>query len=669
MNNKSKKFTIILAAIFIAAICVFSFIFRISGGVSVHAAASAEVQEQPAQVSEPAAQAASETTKKEIVFESEDELKYEDKSNVRNWINGKDYDDYVYTLKLYEGTGFSGRPYMFATENYAKRLEFGKTSDSTTHMESDYYLNFYNVDGSVLFDLSLGQLNSGYRMLGIELTRTQVRIYHLGYSAQANTELWSTTITDISKVEYLQDLIIHSGFIVVDNPFAESHLQMNTPITEKLTLYKTVEVPPPVQYEEEYLLEESNVLHSPTENNRGKAKTWLASVGDYGAYIYKLSFEVNGNSKSAWHSFGATVAGQDYELSGGVEQNDTGVFAGYVSYTPRGPGAGIEDTNITELPQGVKKITIELLNSKRFDAILIRMYGELADASKVGFKTCTIDDFGTLESIVFADDLRHKSSGGDNGFDGTVTEELIVTRYQTVGSSIPLPEDPTKEGHTFVGWYYDEEFTRPYRNRPIYADTKLYAKFQINRYTVTLISDEEDAEPQYQTVDWNTVLSPETPTKRGYDFLGWFYEDGTEYAGQAIKEDTTLIARWQIKTFTVTFYVDGEIYTVKEVEYGTVFSKVVEDAATENLELLAVLEGESEKKIKNFLNTEITDNYSVRAIKTKLDPTAAQLFFGQYPWIFAVGGAAMSLVVAGISIAGYFAQKHNRVQSTGRKKR
>ncbi len=665
MNNKSKKFSIILAAIFIAAICVFSFIFRISGGVSVHAAASAEVQEQPAQVSEPAAQAASETTKKEIVFESEEELEYKDKSNVRDWISGKDYDDYVYTLELYEGTGFSGIPYQFYT---GKTLEFGKTYDSTTHMESDYYLNFW-IDGSVYFDVQLGEVNSGYRMLGIELTRTQFRVYHLGYYAQANTELWSITITDFSKVEQLIDLMILSGFTVEGNPFADNGIQTNTPITEKLTLYKTVEVPPPVQYEEEYLLEESNVLHSPTENNRGKAKYWLASVEDYDNYLYKLSFEINGNSKSAWHSFGATVAGQDYELTGGAGQNnDMGVFAGYVSYTPRGPGAGIEDTNITELPQGVKKITLELVNAKSDNVKIIRMYGELADASKVCFKICGTDDFGRLESIFFADDFRHKASGGDNGFDGTVTEELIVTRYQTVGSSIPLPEDPMKEGHTFVGWYYDEEFTRPYRNRPIYADTKLYAKFQINRYTVTLISD-EDATPQYQTVDWNTVLSPETPTKRGYDFLGWFYEDGTEYAGQAIKEDTTLIAHWQIKTFTVTFYVDGEIYTVKEVEYGTVFSKVVEDAATENLELLAVLEGESEKKIKNFLNTEITDNYSVRAIKTKLDPTAAQLFFGQYPWIFAVGGAAMSLVVAGISIAGYFAQKHNRVQSTGRKKR
>ena len=160
---------------------------------------------------------------------------------------------------------------MFSTENYAKRFDFSKTFDSITHMESEYYLNFYDVDGSVLFEVPLGQLNSAYRMLGIELTRTQVRIYHLGYYAQANTELWSTTITDISKVEYLRDLIIHSGFIVVDSPFADNSIQTNTPITEKLTLYKTVEVPPPVQYEEEYLLEESNVLHSPTENNRGMA--------------------------------------------------------------------------------------------------------------------------------------------------------------------------------------------------------------------------------------------------------------------------------------------------------------------------------------------------------------------------------------------------------------
>lgn len=128
--NKSKKFTVIIAAFFIAAICVFSFIFRISGGMNVHAAASAEVQEQPVQTTEPIGQVASETTKREIVFESEEELKYEVKSNVRNWINGKDYDDYVYTLKLYEGTGFSGRPYMFATENYAKRIEFNKNFDA-----------------------------------------------------------------------------------------------------------------------------------------------------------------------------------------------------------------------------------------------------------------------------------------------------------------------------------------------------------------------------------------------------------------------------------------------------------------------------------------------------------------------------------------------------------
>ena len=48
MKNKTKKFTVIIAAICIAALCVFSITFR-NGGVSAHAAASAGVQEQATQ--------------------------------------------------------------------------------------------------------------------------------------------------------------------------------------------------------------------------------------------------------------------------------------------------------------------------------------------------------------------------------------------------------------------------------------------------------------------------------------------------------------------------------------------------------------------------------------------------------------------------------------------
>ncbi len=237
---------------------------------------------------------------------------------------------------------------------------------------------------------------------------------------------------------------------------------------------------------------------------------------------------------------------------------------------------------------------------------------------------------------------------------------------------LPLPEEPTKEGYTFAGWYYGTdtdhgENCTAYNGEQITAETKLHAHFNINRYTVTFdtVGGKEIAN---QVVDWGTELTPPTPEKTGHNFKGWYLSDGTEYTGQAIKEDTTLIAQWQVKILTVTFYVGGEVYIVKEVEYGTRFVEIIEEAATENLELLTVLEGETEKKINKYLNVEITDNYDVTAVKIKADPTSAQIFFGKYPWIFAASGAGLALTVALIGVAGYFAQKQS-VQSTGRKKR
>ncbi len=250
--------------------------------------------------------------------------------------------------------------------------------------------------------------------------------------------------------------------------------------------------------------------------------------------------------------------------------------------------------------------------------------------------------------------------------------EITYILEEDPNYEVPLPEEPTKEGYTFAGWYYGAdtdhgENCTAYNGEQITAETKLHAHFNINRYTVTFdtVGGKEIAN---QVVDWGTELTPPTPEKTGHDFKGWYLSDGTEYTGQPIKEDTTLIAQWQIKILTVTFYVGGEVYIVKDVEYGTRFVEVIEEAATENLELLTVLEGETEKKINKYLNVEITDNYDVTAVKIKADPTSAQIFFGKYPWIFAASGAGLALTVALIGVAGYFAQKQS-VQSTGRKKR
>lgn len=131
--------------------------------------------------------------------------------------------------------------------------------------------------------------------------------------------------------------------------------------------------------------------------------------------------------------------------------------------------------------------------------------------------------------------------------------DTIRFMYRT---PVSMPADPVKEGYTFVGWYYDSEYKTAYDGEPIYADTQLYAKFEINRYIVTFNSDGGSAVAS-QTVDWNTSATLSTPTRDGYAFKGWFLPNGTQYTNQAIKADTTLTAKWERNRFTVTFKSDG----------------------------------------------------------------------------------------------------------------
>ena len=142
--------------------------------------------------------------------------------------------------------------------------------------------------------------------------------------------------------------------------------------------------------------------------------------------------------------------------------------------------------------------------------------------------------------------------------------------------TVPLPDEPVKEGYTFAGWYYDEAYTQPYDGAPIYADTKLYAKMDINRYTVRF-DGQNGVDYTAITVDWNTAAPLPTPTRTGYTFVGWFDGD-TQYTDQPVKENKTLTAHWEIMTFTVTFMVDGETYKTVTVEYGTRLSEAADAA-------------------------------------------------------------------------------------------
>ena len=236
---------------------------------------------------------------------------------------------------------------------------------------------------------------------------------------------------------------------------------------------------------------------------------------------------------------------------------------------------------------------------------------------------------------------------------------------------VSLPEEPTKEGYTFAGWYYGTdsehgENCTAYNGEQITAETKLHAHFNINRYTVTFDSA-GGKEIENQVVDWSTELTPPTPEKTGYDFKGWYLPDGTEYTGQAIKEDLTLIAHWQIKVFTVTFYVGGEVYATREVNYGTTFAELAEEAKGLNLKVLSIITGLGEQPLDDYANTIITENYAVNS--TNLTTVERiTYFFNNYPWVFVVVGAVLSVIIGIIGAVLYNKQVKPAVRRRGKKR-
>ena len=213
----------------------------------------------------------------------------------------------------------------------------------------------------------------------------------------------------------------------------------------------------------------------------------------------------------------------------------------------------------------------------------------------------------------------------------------------------PLPDDPVKEGHRFVGWYFDEALTRPYDGSAITEDTQLYAKFEIYRYTVKFDSN-GGAAVANQTVDWNTAVNAPTLEREGYTFLGW-YDGDVKYEGQAVTENMTLTAKWEVKKCTVIFHVDGQIYKTVVVNYGTTFQDVM--TANEELFFMNLLNDEGVKISKS---AKVTNDVSVPiGNMTREEKVAA--WIGNNWWVLYLAGGLILAGVAATAIASVVAHK------------
>ncbi len=127
---------------------------------------------------------------------------------------------------------------------------------------------------------------------------------------------------------------------------------------------------------------------------------------------------------------------------------------------------------------------------------------------------------------------------------GTINSGNVTGYTYGVGATLPTAGDMTYTGHTFVGWYDNENLT----GSPVTAiggtetgNKEYWAKWEINQYTITVKPENGKADITI-TQDYGTAITaPADPTREGYTFMGW----DQEIPKTMPAENITLKAQWK----------------------------------------------------------------------------------------------------------------------------
>ena len=129
-------------------------------------------------------------------------------------------------------------------------------------------------------------------------------------------------------------------------------------------------------------------------------------------------------------------------------------------------------------------------------------------------------------------------------------ETLFDTSVVKKGNTVGVPAEPTNDGYSFAGWYTDVKCTTAYDfNLPVNTDITLYAKW-LAKYTVSFDTDGGSTVESQTVVTGNKATKPtSTPTKKGYNFVGW-YTDNTyttefDFENTIITDNTTIYAKFE----------------------------------------------------------------------------------------------------------------------------
>ena len=170
-------------------------------------------------------------------------------------------------------------------------------------------------------------------------------------------------------------------------------------------------------------------------------------------------------------------------------------------------------------------------------------------------KTTTIHSTTEEELIDYS--ITYILDGGTNSINNP-------TIYNKKTNEIIL-DSATKKGFEFLGWYKEDSFITEVKKIPTGStgNLTLYAKFELANYDITYElygGTNNELNPNSYNIESDEIVF-ESPTKVGYNFLGWYSEDTFDNKIESIPTGSignkTIYANFQVIDYDIIYELDG----------------------------------------------------------------------------------------------------------------
>lgn len=157
----------------------------------------------------------------------------------------------------------------------------------------------------------------------------------------------------------------------------------------------------------------------------------------------------------------------------------------------------------------------------------------------------------------------------------------ISSTSAETGDTIEKPEDPTREGYTFDGWYVDKGCNEKYDfNKEVDKSFTLYAKWIAHEYTIRFMTNGGTSIKSIKAKHDQLLEKPEDPIRFGYQIEGWYIDEEftTKYSfTEKVTGNLTLYVKWETAVYKIEFEENGgTIVSNQEVKHGNKLTGSIE---------------------------------------------------------------------------------------------